>query len=243
MCFAWAPAIPASRHGTSWTHNSRNRKSHAWNKQKNLVGNFCLCCFCIFAILGFGRKSNTLGKGYVFPCTTMLPPSFTHPLTHFRKGKLKNIIFICCFPLCVYAFYTRPGHGSPRHSTGTEEMTPREAGFHVFPRRVSCFPFYAFLALFYRDEIQEIIPIKHHPCCQLHWAEGFPSAAAGACSNVVCYVMGATAQGSLRPSLPTTTYTIICWFAILGLGGNQIHWEKSMLSHVQQCFPPLLPTP
>ena len=23
--------------------------------------------------------------------------------------------------------------GSPRHSTGTEEMAPREAGFHVFP--------------------------------------------------------------------------------------------------------------
>ena len=30
-------------------------------------------------------------------------------------------------------FYTGPGHGSPRHSTGAEEVTPREARFHVFP--------------------------------------------------------------------------------------------------------------
>ena len=134
---------------------------------KNSCRKFLFVLFLHFCDFGFWRKSNTLGKGYVFPCTTMLPPSFTHPLTHFRKGKL-NILFLLFPPLCVYAFYTRPGHGSPRHSTGTEEMTPREAGFHVIPRRVSCFPFYAFLALFYRDEIQEIIPIKHHPCCQLH---------------------------------------------------------------------------
>ena len=42
-----------------------------------------------------------------------------------------------------YAFFLPdPDCGSPRHNTGTEEMTPREAGFHVSPRRVSCFPFY-----------------------------------------------------------------------------------------------------
>ena len=34
----------------------------------------------------------------------------------------------------VYAhMHSGPGHGSPRHPTGTEEMTPRGAGFHVFP--------------------------------------------------------------------------------------------------------------
>ena len=135
---------------------------------KKILSEIFVCV--VFAFLRFGawEEIKYIGKRVCFPMYNNASPLFYPPLNTFSKRETKIIIFNCCFPLCVYAFYTRPGHGSPRHSTGTEEMTPREAGLHVFPRRVSCFPFYAFLALFYRNEIQEIIPIKHHPCCQLH---------------------------------------------------------------------------
>ena len=234
-----------------------------------------------------------------------------HYQPHFEKGT--NKYYSYCFPLCVYAFYTRPGHGSPRHSTGTEEMAPREAGFHVFPSQGFMFSLLCIFML--PAALSRRFPLSRRRCM----------------FKCCVYVMGATAQGSLRPSLPTTTYPIIspmcmtipiclalgappllpslldiaprqgdnqrftavrrvalcvlhelrqflqagtaphehiileiakivhgtstkflsenfvcvlfCIFAILGLGGNQIHWEKGMFSHVQQCFPPLLPTP
>ena len=58
-----------------------------------------------------------------------------HSLLHYtvtpRSTSLEH--GICSSPACAYAFVTRPGHGSPRRNTGTEEMTPRGARFLCFP--------------------------------------------------------------------------------------------------------------
>ena len=90
-----------------------------------------------------------MGKGYCYPLFNVCFPSVTHPLAHFdfflRGRKGEPFLFSPC--MCD-AYFAGPGHGSPRPSTGTEEMTPREAGFHVFPRGVSCFPFLCILSLY-----------------------------------------------------------------------------------------------
>ena len=106
----------------------------AFLKVQNVFPRFCFCCD-----FGFVRKTKTLGREYCFPMFTFVFSSVTHSVAQFSfEGEGGDI-----FPaVCAYA-YSRPGRGSPRHNTGTEEMIPREAGFHVFPFRVSCFPFYA----------------------------------------------------------------------------------------------------
>ena len=43
--------------------------------------------------------------------------------------------------LCILMHFPDPTNGSPRQDTGTEEMTPREARFHVVPSSGFMFPY------------------------------------------------------------------------------------------------------
>jgi hypothetical protein len=111
------------------------------NVRKHSIFESAKCVSAFLFVLRFWvcEKNKNIAERILFPMCTFVFSSVTHSVAQFSfEGEGRDI-----FPaVCAYA-YSRPGRGSPRHNTGTEEMIPREAGFHVFPSRVSCFPFYA----------------------------------------------------------------------------------------------------
>jgi hypothetical protein len=90
---------------------------------------------------------------------------------------------------------------------------------------------------------QRFTAVRRVALCVLHELRQFLQAGTAPHEHIILEIAKIMHETSKKILVGNFCLCCFCIFAILGFGGNQIHWEKGMFSHVQQCFPPLLPTP